>query len=191
MCKIDGCERDTRGGHGMCKFHYQRWLRTGDALKVRKPPNGEARRFFETVVLSHRGDDCLTWPYFRDEHGYGRMAYKGRTSYVHRVALEIQCGEAPAPDSEASHTCGNGRDGCCNPKHLKWESRSENLMRRVDHGTDNRGERHPMSKLTEQDISAIRALRGKETMRETAKRFGVTSGHVSEIQNGSSWSWAR
>lgn len=191
MCKVDGCTRETRGGYGMCKFHYQRWLRTGDPLKVRKPPNGEARRFFETVVLQYSGDDCLIWPYFRDCNGYGQLSGYGRTRYVHRLALEATNGLPSREDDEASHTCGKGGDGCCNPKHLKWESRSENLMRRVEHGTDNRGERHPMSKLTEEDISAIRSLRGQETMRETAKRFGITSGHVSAIQNGFSWSWAR
>lgn len=189
MCKVDGCERTTRGGHGYCKFHYQRWFRTGDPLKVRKTPNGEARRFLEVVVLNHDRDDCLTWPFARDERGYGKVGHDGRSAYVHRVVLELTKGAAPVPGAEASHLCGRGHEGCCNPLHLRWESRSENLMRRVDHGTDNRGENHPMRKLSAQDVDAIRALKGIETMRTTADRFGISSGHVSEIQNRASWAW--
>lgn len=56
---------------------------------------------------------------------YGRVKYKGRSIYTHRVACAIATGELK-DDHDAAHadTCTTGL--CCNGRHLKWELPREN-----------------------------------------------------------------
>ena len=52
-------------------------------------------------------------------------------------------------------------------------------------GTDNEGERNPMSKLTEVDIKSIRGSLG--TCESVAQAYGISSGHVSNIRSRKAW----
>lgn len=126
---------------------------------------------------------CLIWPMFRDpDGGYGRIGYMGKLSYSHRIMCELVHGQAPSPDHEASHSCGNGHGGCVHPKHLSWETRSENHLRRREHGTAATSTWGNRGKLTAEQTAEIRALKGKELQRKTAKRYGVHFETVSRIQ---------
>ena len=64
----------------------------------------------------------------RNAGGYMRVNFGGGKIVVHKTVLE--CIRGPAPDTapDASHLCGN--EWCCNPKHLEWESRADNIARR-------------------------------------------------------------
>jgi hypothetical protein len=57
---------------------------------------------------------------------------------AHRVMCEIAHGPKPAPGFVAAHTCGKGREGCVNPRHLRWASQKENMADKLLHGTSNR-----------------------------------------------------
>ena len=48
------------------------------------------------------------------------------------------------------------------------------------HGTDNKGERHGNSRLTEQDVQVIRHLRNEMgvTLDYLANLYGVANGHI-------------
>ncbi|WP_353621966.1 hypothetical protein [Labrenzia sp. THAF35] len=97
-------------------------------------------------------------------------------------------GEPPTADHHAAHSCGNGKHGCCNPKHLQWKTPSENEQDKIDHGTSNRGERCASSKLTAGDVIWIRSHKGTPT-REIAKKFGVSVRTVQDAASGKTWSW--
>lgn len=59
--------------------------------------------------------------------GYYRTNYQGRKKTVHTFVLEtLQVKTNAAHD--CSHLCGSG--WCCNPQHLCWESRQNNIDRR-------------------------------------------------------------
>lgn len=146
-----------------------------------------AARAFLFYAAAYEGEDCLVWPFGRDSAGYARAKYQGAMHKASRVVCLFAHGEPPNAQDYACHTCGNGHGGCVNGKHLRWGSPKENQSDRIKDGTDGRGERHPMVKLTEADVAIIRALRGVETGRDLAKRFGVAASTITVIQKGRSW----
>lgn len=150
---------------------------------------GEARRFYREVVLTYDGDDCLIWPYMRDAKGYGRMKVDGRMSLVSRRVCEEINGQAPTPKHEAAHSCGNGHLACATKGHLSWKTRAENCADKLIHGTHDRGERNSQAKLTEAQAREVLALKGKETHRSIAERFGIARQTVTRIQSGNGWAW--
>ena len=82
-CSLDGCDRPA-AKRGWCNAHYLRWRRHGDPLAGRAF-DGVVGRFLRDVVLDHKGDACLFWPYARSGYGYGQIYHLGRTQYVHRI----------------------------------------------------------------------------------------------------------
>jgi hypothetical protein len=120
---------------------------------------------------SHHGDECLIWPFSRPI-GYGAFGHLGKQYRAHRFMCELVHGPAPSPRHQAAHSCGNGRNGCVNPRHLSWKTNGENQLDRRAHGTDNR--MGPKGRLTVEDLDEIRRLRATMTQPQLAKMFGVT-----------------
>lgn len=82
-----------------------------------------------------------------------------------------------------------GSSGCCNPNHLRWATRTENQRDRIEHGTSNRGSRHGLHKLTENDVLQIVELAGTASQAKIGKRFGVSQVTVQAVLSGKRWSW--
>lgn len=187
-CTIEGCDK-PHIARGWCGMHYHRWERHGDPVGG-TTYKGEARRYYEDVVLRFEGDECLIWPFSRGGFGYGQVDLPTPGSrYVHRRACEAIYGPAPSDQHEAAHSCGNGAGGCCNPTHLRWATRTENQNDRVEHGTSNRGSKHGMSKLDDATVVQILAAKGTGSQREIGLRFGVSQAAVSMIFSGDRWGW--
>lgn len=187
-CTIHGCDNPLLA-RGYCCKHYHRWERYGDPLGG-STFRGAKQKYYETVVLAYDGDDCLIWPYQRGTYGYGTMKVHGdREVYVHRLACEALNGKAPTDKHEAAHNCGNGAAGCCNPKHLRWATRTANQNDRIRHGTSNRGSKHGVSKLTENDIAKIISLKGTMSQLKIGRLFRVSQPAISMIFNGDRWGW--
>jgi len=86
---------------------------------------GEARQYFENVVLKYDGEDCLIWPYSMVK-GRARMQIAGKSGNVATfVCLRIY-GKAPENQPHTRHLCGKGFTGCVAKRHLKWGSPLEN-----------------------------------------------------------------
>ena len=79
-----------------------------------------------------------------------------------------------------------------NPAHLEMGTMADNMNDRIRDGTDNKGERHPMHKLTEEQVRQIKErLRGgvRGTARVLAQEYGVSFATISDINVGRKWAW--
>ncbi len=105
--------------------------------------------------------------------------------FVHRLVLMAWVG--PCPDGmECRHLNGDPADN--RMENLAWGTKQENQADRVRHNTDNRGSRHPLTKLTEADIPVIRRLlsQGKPD-RAVGRQFGVSRHAIMRIRKGLCW----
>lgn len=192
-CAVADCSNPVRC-KSLCSSHYARWRAHGDPLGGRQTTTkrGEATSYYRDVVLPFSEDVCLFWPYGKNSDGRAFLASRSAaTNLVHRRALIELEGPPPSDIHEAAHSCGNGHLACVNPRHVRWALPVENSADQLIHGTRNRGSRHGLSKLTEDDVRKIRALKGKMLQREIAARFGVTYSTVSSIHKGISWGWLK
>ena len=143
---------------------------------------GAAQRMV-AEALRHEGDDCLIWPFAKSSNGYGAIKLPRATVSVHRHVCTLAHGDPPPGDIHASHSCGTKL--CINPKHLRWATRAFNEHDKIGHGTSNRGSRHGLSKLTEENVRSI--LEKTKTAKEYAAEFGVKPEAVYKIMRGERW----
>lgn len=192
-CTVAGCKRNAHytanGNRGWCRRHYSRWLNHGDPLGGRPTFKGEPQEFLSDTVLKYFDDDCLIWPYARNQLGYGHINIDGSVHTVSRLVCIARHGPPPSDKHEAAHNCGNGHLGCVNPLHLRWATPHENQQDRVAHGTSNRGERAGLAKLTEEDVREIWQIKGTTPYPKIAEQFGVSASTISAIYNGYAWAW--
>lgn len=185
-CSIPDCGKPDEK-RGWCGMHYRRWSRHGDPLALTRAAPGEPLRYLHEVVIPYDGTDCLPWPYARTGQGRGNIWSDGSNRPVHNLVCEIAHGPPPTPDHQAAHSCGKGHEGCVAPRHLRWATCAENHADMVIHGTRYRGEQKPFVKLTNADVMAIKALRGRISAYALAERFGVSQSCIQNIYLGKSW----
>jgi hypothetical protein len=150
-----------------------------------KTPSGSTAAFI-TKAKAYEGENCLLWPYGRQNgsEGYSAAWFNGKHGHAHRFVCELAHGPAPSSLHHVAHWCGN--KACVAPKHLRWVLKAENEADKVRHGTSNRGERQGQAKLTEDAIRAIRAQPERPGV-ELAKEYGVTQTHISRIRRRTTW----
>ncbi len=150
-----------------------------------RPGQGAAAAFlYDNVAFT--GDGCLTWPFSTMPTGYGALGYLGKQHYAHRFMCELVNGPPPSPTHEAAHSCGRGKFGCVDPRHLSWKTISENSLDCRGHGTQARNKRGNRGHLTDQDAEEIKALRGYLTQAEIAGMFNTSQPTVRDIFTGRS-----
>lgn len=176
-CTVVDCGRP---GHsrGFCKMHAKRIKNNGSADERQRPAAGEVSAWIK-AHLEFDGDECLIWPFSRDQYGYGKS----------RRMCEEAHGKAPSPDHHAAHSCGQGHNGCVHPKHLRWATRKENQQEMVAHGNSRRGEKNPNTSLREGDVREIRRLCLEMPQTRVAKRVGISASTVSRIARRETWGW--
>ncbi len=188
ICRATDCVKPAKNG-GYCWAHYKR-------NRKYAPPcaGGTARgtlpRFVFEIAIPYAGDDCLLWPFSsKSGNGYAIFKYQGKMKEVHRLVCEVVHGPSPGPVYQASNACGKGHLGCVNPRHLSWKTRKENDRDKDRHGTLRKGEGVTSSKLTEDQVRQIRALRGAYKGYVLAEMFGVDKATICEIQLRKTWKW--
>lgn len=109
---------------------------------------------------------------------------------VHRLVLEAFVGPRP-PRHEACHF--PDRDVTNNRlSNLRWATKSDNMRDRLLHGTDNRGSKHPLSRLTDDDVRAIRdAYSQGVSQTSLARCYGMKQPGICAIVHGITWSHIR
>lgn len=127
---------------------------------------------------SHRGNECLTWPFARNRGGYGTLSVFGKYYQAHRYMCFLAHGWPPTAGHHAAHSCGNGHLGCVNPKHLSWKTPSQNHAE---------SRPHPRWKLTPEQVAVIREIKGTEPVEVIASRYGVAETTIRKIHAGQTW----
>lgn len=129
--------------------------------------------------IDKRGaDDCWPWGGYIED-GYGRYFYGGRMRAAHELAVTFTTGETRAKNLDTCHSCNN--PPCCNPKHLRFDTRASNIADAVAAGTM----RGKTGKLTPGDVAIIRTrLANGAKQQDLADDFGVTNGLISMIKTG-------
>ena len=112
-----------------------------------------------------------------------------KTKLVHRLVWEAFNGSIPE-GMLVLHGEGVSRDNCC-VENLSIGTIEDNLGRdRRRDNTTPQGEKNPKSKLTEKQVSYIKArLRDNELTRTLSKLFDVGMLTIQDIKSGRTWAF--
>lgn len=130
-----------------------------------------------------KDDGCWEWTGACGKtSGYGIISYQGKQTQPHRVAWELTHG--PIPDGiYVCHRCDNRL--CVRPDHLFLGTPKENTADMIAKGRVARGERMPQTRLTPDDVRAIRE--SNENYKVIAARYGIGDMYVYEIRARRVW----
>lgn len=162
--------------------------RMGTKIHKDAPFAREARvtEFWRQVDRSSGPDACWPWTGYA-EKGYGHFQWGDRTVGAHELAVSFTTGAARPDGFDTCHSCDNPL--CCNPAHLRFDTRQGNVDDAVSRGRQARGERQGSAKLTEADVLDIRHLAAAgATGTSLAERYQVSRSLVTEIIRGNRWS---
>lgn len=154
---------------------------------IRKKPNAShADRFrFLKEAMRYEGDACLFWPFGRSSNGYGLITLDSRVQGAHVVICEWAYGPRPSVEHECAHSCGQGHLGCIAKRHLRWATGAENGADKIKHGRSLTGIKHPMVKLSEDQVRAIRGDARSPTI--IARDYNISRGAVWFIRTRGTW----
>ena len=131
--------------------------------------------------------DCWQWIAGLKGNGYGQINVDGHIFSVHKLAYKIFIGPIPKHHSYhgmcVCHDCDNKL--CVNPDHLFLSDQPGNIADAVKKNRMHPGEKHGMSKLTEEQVKKILASELSNT--EIATKYGVTQSCISRIRSGDRW----
>jgi len=116
----------------------------------------------------------------------GRFKLEGKTQLAHKISLEAHIGRKLAERMVTRHKCKSSL--CVNPEHLEEGTQAQNNADMIRDGTSTRGEKNPASKLTQEQIIAIRSITGK-LQRKIAEEYGVSQLTISKIIKRKTWGW--
>ena len=152
------------------------------------------RQFLLDVIAGQVEPDergCIRWPWGSWPNGYPYIAVEGHKTSVGRFVLIATAGPPPTDDATVGHAphevCGN--TDCVSPAHLSWQTPAVNVRQRAIDRTDNRGMRHGLATLTDDDVVAIRERYAAGGIRQAdlAAQYGVKKVAVSQIVRGNRW----
>ena len=130
-------------------------------------------------ALVNTTGDCWEWQGDKDRDGYGVFSWNGRSYGAHRLALSFATGESMGPGLETCHACDN--PGCCNPDHLRFDTRAGNVADMVARGRDRNGHK----RLTDDEVRVMRERRANGASQKVlARDFGVSESLVTQIVRG-------
>jgi len=133
--------------------------------------------FWKSVTVG-RPDECWPWTGYQED-GYGRFFFNGRMFNAHELALTFTTGEVRIADLDTCHGCGNSI--CCNPGHLRFDTRRSNVADTIRMGRNY----SPPRKLSDSDILTIRARIGAGAKQQAlADQYGVSESLISMIKTG-------
>ncbi len=140
-------------------------------------------RFMAKVEPDLNGG-CWLWSGSVDRGGYGAIKVRGKAVRAHRFSFAHFNGPLKS-SALVCHKCDV--PSCVNPKHLWAGTHSENSLDSVAKGrwVNNKGSRHGMSKLSEENVCLLRIdVKNGLSLRKTAEKYGINKATVWEIKHG-------
>ncbi len=127
----------------------------------------------------------------KGHRGYWVVSFhsRGRSKQfkLHQVVLMAFVG--PKPEGfQGCHFDDNPDNNAL--ANLRWGSASDNRRDMIRNGrnADRKGSKHPLSKLSAEDVERVKSLRAEGlTLRRIGDMFGISEGQVSLISRGKSW----
>lgn len=124
--------------------------------------------------------ECWLWTGCLYHYGYGQFNYEG----AHRFSWKLVNG--PIPNGQyVCHTCDIPI--CVNPDHLFLGTAKDNFHDAIRKGRTPRGENQRSAALTEKEV--IEIFKSKESTRELADSYLVTTQTIRNIWSGKCWGW--
>jgi hypothetical protein len=109
----------------------------------------------------------------------------GKNHDLHRLVLLAFMGHSHAGEEG----CHNDRDKSNNRlSNLRYDTPKNNHADKYRHGTALFGEKNHLAGLNDEVVMAIRALKGRKTMKEIGEMFGVRPLNIANILAGRTWS---
>jgi len=105
---------------------------------------------------------------------------------IHKLVCEAVHGPCP-PGQEACHNDGDTSNN--NWWNLRFDTKKNNEIDKIAHGTDGRGERHSQALLNWNKIREIREKynTGKYTQKDLGLEYGVTESCIGRIVRNEIW----
>lgn len=91
ICKVDGCGK-AANARFLCNAHYAQWRRSQPI------PESKLVQWLRSNVM-YSGDECLFWPFGRNDLGYGILEYCGRNIIASRLMCTFAKGSPPTPQA--------------------------------------------------------------------------------------------
>jgi hypothetical protein len=130
-------------------------------------------------------DGCWLWKASKNRKRYGQFQLKRKQMLAHRFVWMCFYGSIPET-MQVCHKCDN--PSCVNPSHLFLGTNRDNVRDRNAKGRQAIGERHGLSKLTQEKVSRIRELHSQGAKQhDISVMFGITQSNVSCIVLYKSW----
>ncbi len=130
--------------------------------------------------MSHvtKTEACWNWNSSKDGGGYGQTNIGSEKIKAHRLSYELFKGEI-TDNLLVCHGCDN--PSCVNPEHLWLGTNKDNMKDMHDKG-------RIYTKLSPYQITKMRQLwKDGSSSKEICEKYGVTSGHLSNIVNRKIW----
>lgn len=169
----------------MCTPCYRRWRRVTPPAERARPTVDQR---FAAKVERGAADECWPWTGFRkaEEHGQFYVSRERGLVSAHTFAVELATGAPCPPGLEGCHRCDN--PPCCNPAHVYYGTRQQNVDDCGHRGRRPRGERRHNARLGEAEVVQIRFRHaGGASAGALAKEFGVHVQTVWAAVYGKSW----
>ena len=128
--------------------------------------------------------ECWLWTAAVNSWGYGQIRDdNSRQIGAHIASYMLFRGDVPN-GMTVLHSCDNPL--CVNPEHLSIGTQAENIADCVRKGRNAKGERQHSSKLTEDDVVAIRIASGIKYS-ELSKKYMVNPTTIKRIRERIIW----
>ncbi len=128
---------------------------------------------------------CKLWIGGKNTDGYGWFKFRGKMTYAHRSAWMLANGDLPEDRPLILHRCDT--PACCTVSHLFPGNDAINSSDREARGRGNqpKGEAQGLSKLTENQVRAIR--KDKRSLSAIAADYGITTSPIHAIKRRKNW----
>lgn len=184
-------------GIGMIKTHRAAWIIANGNIpaglsvlhKCDNPPCCNPDHLF---LGDHQinADDMVAKG--RSARGEKSHHAKLKPTTVKAIRRALSKGATAAELAERYGVAAQSIDGIADGQYWAWLTDGDGLKEKIAACRVRRGDKHPRSVLTEQNVRDIRAL-GKTSMprKQIAQQFNISLGGLESILYGYSWKWLK